>query len=139
MVANLIDLHGEEGLSHSADGWRRILEAGHGQRVRVLNLLKFREQVTVDEEQMSGREAYSKYLAATSKPFARVGGRLIARGDIFDAFAFVADGDWDSFVVTEYPTGGALATMWLDTEFVSAHRYRHAGVSKSIAAFSTSP
>jgi uncharacterized protein (DUF1330 family) len=136
-IAAMVELHGEDGLSPTADGWRRILEYGSQRRLRVLNVLKFHDHVMVDGRQVTGREAYSAYLAENAAPFSRVGGRLIASEALFDTIGFHTDGDWDRFVLTEYPTGDALANMWLDADFVAAHRHREAGVSKSIAAFST--
>ncbi len=46
-------------------------------------------------------------------------------------FSFGAVPGWDIAVVVRYPSAEALARMWLDPRFLSAHRNRVDGVERS--------
>ncbi len=136
MIDELVARHGDQGLSPTRDTWRRLLTEGAERPVRVVNLLRFHLEVESDGAAMPGGAAYQRYLDATTAPFLSVGARLIASHSVVDATSLGASSDWHRMVLTEYPTGRALAAMWLDPAFVAAHEHREAGVAASIATFS---
>ena len=63
IISQLVQLHGEGGLSPTADQWAQLLALGQHVPVRVVNLLEFHETVEDGDRTVSGGEAYAAYLA----------------------------------------------------------------------------
>jgi hypothetical protein len=113
-----------------ADDWRAIFATGNGP-VRLLNLLKFRPEVASPDGPVSGAAAYARYAAGTAGAFARAGGERIFFGQIGHMFAFGEAPVRDAAILTRYPSPRALADMWLDTDFITAHENRIHGAERS--------
>lgn len=131
LIRRLVEIHGEEGLSPTAADWAAILELPSEKPVNILNLLKFKSQVQTSEGTISGIEAYGKYSQGVGPAFARNGGKRLYFGKINHIFGTIAGTDWDTAILTEYPTPDALANFWLDDEFIAGHEHRNNGVEKS--------
>ena len=135
MIARLVALHGEEGVCPTAADWRAIFAVAADGPVQILNLLRFHDRVAAAEGEITGAEAYARYGAGVAGAFARAGGKRLFRGAVGHAFGSHEDTDrdagWDAVVVTAYPSAAALAGMWLDPDFVAAHRNRADGVARS--------
>ena len=58
-----------------------ILHKTYPDGVLCMNLLKFREQVTVEGKDLSGFEAYQKYVETTIHTIPEVGGVIVAFGE----------------------------------------------------------
>ena len=129
MVQRLVATHGEEGICPSAADWQAILELPE-QPFAILNLLKFRKHVEVDGRELAGAAAYRQYSAAVASAFQRHGGTRLFIGRVAHFFPQDLD-DWDLAVLARYPNPIALAQMWLDGDFISAHRHRLTGVERS--------
>jgi uncharacterized protein (DUF1330 family) len=129
VVGRLVGLHGEGGVCPTADEWRAIL-ACEARPLHLLNLLKFHGDV--------GEEAYRRYRAGNTGPFARAGGEALYFGHAAVGFGSGEKPDWDAAILTRYPSADALAEMWLDPEFVAAHESRMEAVAASqVLVFAT--
>lgn len=129
LVHQLVALHGEEGICPTAADWRAILAVEGA--IHVLNLLAFKDEVLTATGIRSGADAYRRYTRTVADPFARVGGERVFFGAVGHVFAFGATDDWDTAILTRYPSAHALAEMWLDPAFVAAHKNRVDGVERS--------
>ena len=133
VIARLISTHGEDGICPTADDWRAIFEVSAGGVVDLVNLLTFAPEVESGDGMVSGAEAYSRYSSGISGAFERAGGELIFFGRVGHTFSFRAGEPCDAVVVTRYPSAAALAELWLDPEFIAAHKNRVDGVARSQA------
>jgi uncharacterized protein (DUF1330 family) len=129
IISQLITTHGEEGVCPTREDWRAIFEIAGP--IRILNLLKFKPEVSGEDGKISGGEAYGLYAQGVAPVFQRVGGQRIFAGRVGASFAMGPKGDWDFAIVTRYPSPQALAAMWLDEEFIKAHENRLDGVAAS--------
>src|SRR5437660_775637 len=139
LIRRLVAIHGEEGVSPTAQSWSEIFRLGSDGPIHIINLLKFRPQVETPDGPISGVAAYGKYTAGVGPAFARVGGQRIYFGQVGHAFALGPLADWDAAIVTRYPSADALAQMWLSPEFTSAHTNRVDGVERSQVLVSGEP
>jgi len=130
-IRKLVKTHGEEGVCPTADSWREIFKLGRNGPIHIINLLKFKQQVDTPEGPISGSAAYGKYTAGVGPAFARVGGQRLYFGHVGHIFALGEVCDWDTAIVTRYPSADALAQMWLSPEFIEAHKDRADGVERS--------
>ena len=133
-IERLLHAHGSEGLAHSREDWRAILDAGNGP-LRVLNLLKFRDEVRTKNGVVSGAQAYRQYARKNAKAFARAGAESLLFGPVSIQTGLGATRDWDAVVLSVYPTPLALADMWLDPEYIAAHEDRIAALERSQTLF----
>ena len=129
LVEQLVALHGEEGVCPTADDWRAILAVDG--RVVLLNLLAFVHYVDAYAGPRNGALEYYEYRQAVGPAFLRAGGRELYFGEVGHRFGTAEPQRWDAAVLTRYPSARALAGMWLDPEFVAAHRSRVDGVAES--------
>jgi uncharacterized protein (DUF1330 family) len=131
LIAQLVAIHGEKGVCPRAADWRAIFAIGEGKPLHLLNLLKFKTEVEAPDGPITGAAAYAKYAAANAGPFERAGCQRIYFGRGGHMFAFGEAGPWDVAIVTRYPAAQALAKMWLDADFIAAHKNRADGVERS--------
>ena len=87
-----------------------ILQKGYPNGLLCINLLKFREQVTIESEDLSGFEAYRKYVETTIHTIPEVGGVIVALGEC-DYAIIGPQGEWDSMAVVWYPSSAAFHKM----------------------------
>jgi hypothetical protein len=130
IVRRLVAIHGETGLSPAARDWEAIFEFD-GRPIEVMNLLKFKTEIETPEGPVSGAAAYGRYAAGNAQPFARAGGERLYFGRVAYIFGLGAAPDWDAVILTRYPSPLALANMWLDPDFIAAHKNRTDGVERS--------
>jgi len=115
-----------------------LAHKGANQPVFMLNLLKFKEKASYkDGEDVSGREAYSRYAKAFGK-------MVRARGDeasdtIFGGNANAvligsANGgeaskpDWDAVAIVKYPNAKTMFEVVSSEEYRKIHYHRKAGL-----------
>ena len=130
IIESLIAIHGEIGLAPARRDWTAIFECD-GRPVEIMNLLKFKAEVATLEGPISGAAAYGRYAAANAQPFARVGGERLYFGRVTHMFGLGEAPGWDAVILTRYPSPLALANMWLDPDFIAAHKNREDGVERS--------
>jgi uncharacterized protein (DUF1330 family) len=131
LVRELVELHGEEGLCPTREDWAAILRCPADRPLNILNLLKFKPAVQTPEGSSTGVAAYADYSAGVGPAFARVGGKSLYFGTVHHIFGTVAGTDWHAAILTRYPSPRALASFWLDQEFIAAHAHRASGVDQS--------
>jgi uncharacterized protein (DUF1330 family) len=132
LVDRLVSIHGEGGACPTAADWRAIFTAGGDRPLSIVNLLRFTNEVDTPDGPGSGAAAYRRYSSATAGAFARAGGEVLFFGPaVAHAFGLGEIDQWDATVVTRYPSAEALARMWLDPEFISAHNHRVDGIARS--------
>lgn len=131
LIEQLVALHGEAGLSPTVADWAAIFRCPADKSLNILNLLKFRPEVSTPAGPRSGLAAYGSYSAGVGPAFARVGGKTLYFGKVQHIFGTVAGTGWDAAILTRYPSPKALADFWLDAEFVAAHEHRVDGVEAS--------
>jgi uncharacterized protein (DUF1330 family) len=102
--------------------------------IQMINLLKFYDRTQyqpgeVDDDDVTGREAYLHYGAAVGKIVASLGGRIVWSGQ--PEVVFIGDdGDlWDEVVVVEYPSREAFLQMIAMPVYQAAHIHREAGLA----------
>ena len=127
IIDRLIAAHGEGGLSPSRADWEVIL-ATVGP-VHILNLICFEAKVPGFS---SGLAAYDAYRREVGTAFARAGGKAVLLGEPKACFGIETETDWDWAILSTYPTGQALARMWLDPDFLKAHDNREIGVKRAL-------
>jgi hypothetical protein len=123
IVDRLIALHGEKGAVPTRNEWHKILNLPPDAPVVILNLIRFHPD--------GGRAAYFDYIRNVGPAFARTGGEQIYFGPVAFGFGMTDPGQWDAAILTRYPTPLALAQMWLDPDFIDAHRSREDGLADS--------
>jgi uncharacterized protein (DUF1330 family) len=91
------------------------LQVPDGQRVVMINLLRFREWADYPPgskaEKHTGREAYELYSRHAMRFLAQVGGRPIWRGQARFAVIAPAGEQWDEAILVEYPSRSAFERM----------------------------
>ncbi len=99
--------------------------------VQMLNLVKLRAKADYgDGRDVSGKEAYAAYGAASAPVFHRLGGRIVWRGRM-EQMLIGPDKDWDICFIAEYPSVEAFAGMHKDPEYRRAVEHRQAAVEDS--------
>ena len=103
------------------------------QPVEMLNLIRLRERAAYpDAREASGREAYAAYGAAAAPVLARVGGRILWRGEPQLTLIGPAEERWDLAFVARYPSAGAFLAMVTDPAYQrDAVPHRRAAVADS--------
>lgn len=100
--------------------------------VHMLNLIRFRDEVTLaDGSRVTGREAYDRYSEISAPVLARLGGRIVWRGDFEQTLVGPADERWDAAFVAEYPSPDAFVRMMRDPVYREAMKHRQAAVADS--------
>ncbi len=122
VIDRLVTLHGEDGAVPTRPEWSAILAMPEAP-IFILNLLAFAPN--------GGAQAYQHYIQGVGPAFERAGGEQVFYGPAALTFGMNADGAWDAAILTRYPSPGALAQMWLDPDFVQAHKSREDGLTRS--------
>lgn len=129
-IDRLVEIHGEGGAAPTREDWRKIFALGE-KPVFILNLLRFAERAPTEDGEISGAEAYGRYVAGMGASFLRVGGERLFFGRVGSQFGLAFAEEWDAAILTRYPNAEALARMWLDPDFIAAHRHRVDGLARS--------
>ena len=115
-----------------------LAHKGANEPVFMLNLLKFKDRATYkDGEDVSGREAYSRYATAFSELVkesgidggAVWGGNLnawmIGQGD----GANNENGEWDAAAIFKYPNAAVMIETVSSDAYRKIHKHRRAGLA----------
>lgn len=96
--------------------------------VVMINLLRFRERADYPAEMevpaSSGRDAYAQYAREVDPILARVGGKVIWKGEAKHAF-IAPDGEtWDEVLLVAYPSRDAFLGMLKSPDYqaITVHR-----------------
>lgn len=110
-----------------------------GQRVVMINLLRFRARVTAEGEELTGRRLYERYARALEPLLMAVGGRPIWRGQA--RFVLIGPGGerWDEVVLVAYPSRGAFERLVNLPEYRACAGLRTAALEDSRLIVATAP
>lgn len=110
------------------------IKRGHDKPVSMVNLLKFRERAKYDAPlpnglptNVSGREAYERYMDGVRILIEKLGGRIVYAGDV-TGLLIGSGADFDMVAIAEYPSMAALMEMNQSKEFKAISHHRKAGL-----------
>jgi uncharacterized protein (DUF1330 family) len=125
-IAKLVSFYGKSSIVPSADQWKRAFECKAGQKICMVNFIKFREQADYpDNENVSGMEAMMRYYEVSHQLVVGVGGEFVASGS-FGGILMGDDEDWDAIGIVRYPDINAFTKVFLDPTYQACHRHRTA-------------
>lgn len=100
--------------------------------IHMLNLVRFRDVAAYpDGRAATGREAYAAYGRESQPVFARLGGRIVWRGDFEWMLIGPESERWDECFIAEYPSVAAFVEMVRDPVYREAVKHRQAAVETS--------
>ena len=98
----------------------------------VVNFFKFRKVADaslINNESMTGLEAFTKYAETSVPKVSKVGGRFLLRGGVEGSFIGSESPKWDVIAIGEYPRRECFIHLLEDTEYKIAFRYRQAAIA----------
>ncbi len=107
--------------------------------VAALNLFQFNERARyapTDEEygteaaDVSGQEAFERYVAAAGQVLASLGGRVVFSTMVEQVMIGPSDPPWDAAAIMFFPTRKAFIEMTKSPEFQAASRHRKAALTR---------
>jgi uncharacterized protein (DUF1330 family) len=100
--------------------------------IHMLNLVRFRDVAAYpDGRKATGAEAYAAYGRDSHPVFARLGGRIVWRGQ-FELMLIGPEAErWDECFIAEYPSVSAFVEMVRDPVYREAVKHRQAAVLDS--------
>lgn len=106
--------------------------------VAALNLFQFNEHARYgpgDEEygteaaDVSGQEAFSRYVVAAGQVLAGLGGRVAFSTKVEQVMIGPSDPPWHAAAIMYFPTRRAFIEMTMNPDFQAASRHRKAGLA----------
>ncbi len=106
--------------------------------VAALNLFQFNDRARYapgDEEygteaaEVSGQEAFQRYVAAAGQVLADLGGHVAFTTMVDQVMIGASDPRWHVAAVMVFPTRRAFIEMTMNSEFQAASRHRKAGLA----------
>ena len=100
--------------------------------IHMLNLVRLRARAAYpDGRQASGADAYAAYGRDSGPIFARLGGKIVWRGEFEQMLIGPSDERWDHCFIAEYPSVAAFVAMIRDPAYREAVKHRQAAVDDS--------
>jgi len=102
-----------------------------GEPVYMLNLLKFKKKATYKNgEDISGREAYSRYASAFSQLVKDQGieGGSTWGGNMNSWLIGQGEGEWDAIGIFKYPSAAIMIETVSSEAYRKIHKHRRAGL-----------
>lgn len=115
---------------------RNFRNADQETPITMVNLLKFRDKAnyepadSVDELNISGREAYQRYASVALSRIRENGGSIEYLAPSEQCFVGDASDDWDQVVIVRYPSRAAYLRGFDSPEYQAAIHHRIAGLEK---------
>lgn len=122
----------ENAIYPTAGGIQALARDTSSAKIAMLNLLKFREKAFYKDgrpDDISGREAYQRYVNAMTKIVEREGGRLLFAGRIEGVVIGEIEGVWDVAAIMEYPSRAAFQRIVTLPEVQEISVHREAGLA----------
>ena len=118
--------------SFSGDEFKAFREIKDLRPLNMLNLVKVHKEVEYpDGEVVSGVEAYKRYGRLSFPIFAKLGGKIIWRGEMLFPLIGPSEEKWDFCFIAEYPSAGAFVSMVKDPDYREAVKHRQIAVKDS--------
>ena len=111
--------------------------------VAALNLFQFNEraQYSPDDEEygtdaadVSGPEAFARYVATAGQVLADLGGRVAFSTTVEQVMIGPSDPPWHAAAIMFFPTRKAFIQMTMNPDFQAASRHRKAGLANHYQA-----
>ena len=121
----------ENAIYPTAGGIQALARDTSSAKIAMLNLLKFRERAVYKDgrpDDISGRQAYQRYVNAMTKIVEREGGRLLFAGRIEGVVIGEIEGVWDVAAIMEYPSRAAFQRIVTLPEVQEISVHREAGL-----------
>jgi uncharacterized protein (DUF1330 family) len=100
--------------------------------IAMVNLLKFRDRAQYGDgraEEISGREAFLRYVTAMRPIVEAAGGRFLFSGDVEQLVIGEVEELWDAVGVVEYPSRAAFQRIATSPEVQAIGLDREAGLA----------
>ena len=100
--------------------------------IAMVNLLKFRARAEYADgraDDVSGREAFMRYIAAMRPIVEGAGGRFLFSGDVQALVMGDVDELWDAVGIAEYPSRAAFYRIATSPEVQAIGVHREAGLA----------
>jgi uncharacterized protein (DUF1330 family) len=117
---------------------RALLKSGLDGPITMLNLLRFRKIADYGESpelaptnEISGADAYRRYIEAVTSLIDAAGGELTFRGRGGAALIGPADERWDLVLLVRYPSVGAFMTFATSADYLAIAGHRTAALEDS--------
>ena len=98
----------------------------------VVNFFKFRKVADaslINDEPMTGFDAFTKYAETSVPKVAKVGGRFLLRGSVEGSLIGNDTPKWDIIAIGEYPKRECFIHLLEDAEYRTAFQYRQAAIA----------
>lgn len=121
----------ENAVYPTADGFRALAQDTSSTPIAMLNLLKFRKKALYKDgraDDISGFEAYQRYVTAMSKIVEREGGRILFAGKVAGLVIGEVGELWDVAAIMEYPSRAAFQRIARLPEVQAIAVHREAGL-----------
>ena len=112
----------------NAEAFQSLMSRADEGPVVMLNLLRFKPA--------GGAEMYAKYGEAVAPLLRKCGGRVLYMGQ--PAELLIGHERWDSLLLVEYPTRGALIGMVTSPEYQAIQHLRDESLERSVL-YATNP
>lgn len=109
-----------------------LLQDGTPGPIAMVNLLKFRDRANYQDgrpNDVSGREAYMRYVAEMGPIVEKAGGRFLFSGDVKQLVIGEVDELWDAVGIAEYPSRAAFHAIATSAEVLAIGVHREAGLA----------
>jgi len=118
-------------LQPTGDQVRAFRDRQTGERIVMLNLLKFRDKAMYADgrpSDLTGEQAYRLYGQAFKEIMEPRGVKVLYSGEVKGLL--IGDGDdlWDAVAVIQYPTTDVMLAMLRDESYQRAQQHRAAGL-----------
>jgi uncharacterized protein (DUF1330 family) len=100
--------------------------------IAMVNLLKFRDMAAYADgrpDEISGREAYMRYVEAMRTIVEAAGGRFLFSGEVQGLVIGHVDELWDAVGIAEYPSRAAFHSIAISAEVQAIGVHREAGLA----------
>ena len=100
--------------------------------IAMVNLLKFRDRAEYRDgraDDISGREAYMRYVAEMQPIVEAAGGRFLFSGDVEQLVIGEVDELWDAVGIAEYPSRAEFHRLATSPEVHAIGVHREAGLA----------
>lgn len=123
-IAKLVSFYGDSSIVPSAAQWQKALEYNPGQKICMVNFMKFREQAAYpDGEAVSGIDAMLRYYEISHQLVEEVGGEFLASG-LFGGILIGEEEEWDATGIVRYPDIHAFISVFMNPTYQECHRHR---------------
>ena len=100
--------------------------------IAMVNLVKFRDKARYDDgrpDDISGREAYLRYVAEMVPLVQAAGGRFLFSGDVGQLVIGEVEELWDAVGIVEYPSRAEFHRLATSPEVQAIGVHREAGLA----------